>query len=224
VWGADARRIFFHGGSTLEAEAWNILGILSVKDLAVSKRALLEPTESLYVCAATGHLFTGYATRGSNGELKGKFTVDYDSETNRPQRVDRFPPGDFSATCRYVATTSSFHGPVPWGIFEVATGQELFHFDFTAEGRKDEFEFHSWNPRQDQLFLRVSYPASRGKAGEDRTRLELVDLRRRRVLESFASSSDGVDWPDEVAWSNDGMWLIIARGNSLVFHPTPKVE
>ncbi len=92
------------------------------------------------------------------------------------------------------------------------------HFDLTGEGKKDEFDFHSWNPRQDRLFLRVLYPASSNKSGENQTTLELVDLRRQLVLDSFAASLD------EVAWSSDGKWLMIARGHSLVFHPVRPVE
>ncbi len=92
VWSTDAEHIFFRGGSTLQAEAWNILGVLRLKDLAVSKRTLLEPTESIYMCPATGHIFTGYAEPDRRGKLKGRSAVDYGPDLNRPTSVKNFPP------------------------------------------------------------------------------------------------------------------------------------
>jgi hypothetical protein len=220
VWGADARRLFFEGGSTIDAEAWNILGTLSLKDLSVSKHPLLEPTENIYVCRSTGHLFTDYGEPIGMGDRRSRFAVEYDPDM-RSQRVVRFPAGHFSANCRYVATETSPHGPTPWGIFELATGRELAHFDLTGEGHKDEFEFLSWNPRRDHLYLRVQYPRSEGNAIGSRTSVELVDLRRSKVLESFPSFSEDEFLPPRIAWTGDGEWLIIARKNCLVFHPTP---
>lgn len=113
VWSTDAKRIFFYGGQTTEANAWNILGILSLLDFSVSKRQLLEVTEQVFTCAATGHVFTGFVDY-ENG-LKPMLAVDYDSDVSHPQRLEKFPPGHFSANCKYVATTESYHGPVPWG-------------------------------------------------------------------------------------------------------------
>jgi hypothetical protein len=203
AWSAEAKRLFFVGGSTVEGDAWNILGILTIQGLTVSRQTLSEPTENVYVCAATGHAFLG-------NEIDAAGTVDYDPEFVSPQR-GRFPPGRCSATGRYVATTPYTHGPMPWGIFDTATGRELMHFDFTGDGLKDEFAFHSWNPRQDGLLLRILYSAPIGIS--ERAILQVFDLGRQRVLGSLPVSSD------EVVWSRDGRRLILARGNALVFHP-----
>lgn len=78
----------------------------------------------------------------------------------------------------------------------------------TWQGGKDEYKLYSWNPRREQVFLRYVY-------SEKNPGLEVFDLLRQKVLASFRAS------PEEVVWSSDGRWLIISRGDSLVFQPTP---
>jgi hypothetical protein len=203
AWSVDAKRMLFFGGSTIEdGDTWNILGILDLKDLTVSKRTSLEPTEGVYVCPTTGHIFAG-----------SRETIDYDPELRSPRRITEFPPGDVSAVGSYIATTSAlFHGPAPWGIFDTASRREVAHFKLTGEGQEDEYGFHSWNPRLDRLFLRIRYPAH-SIFGQDTT-VEMVDLAHQRILQSFRVSSD------DAVWSSDGKWLITSEGSVLSFHRT----
>jgi hypothetical protein len=212
VWSADGSRIYFYGGTTIQADAWNILGVLRVSDLALSRVTLLEPTESVHVCNATGHVFTGDAFPSIHGKLEAN-TVEYDSDLREARRIMKFPAGRFSAYCCYVATEQSFHGPLAWEIVEVATGQQLMRFDFTGEGKKNEFEFHSWNPRRDDIFLRLQDPTTNFQNGVPRPTLQVFDLRQRRVLESLPNFSG------QVAWSRSGNELIFSRGHSLILHP-----
>jgi hypothetical protein len=155
-------------------------------------------------------VFTGDPIPSIDGKLEAN-TVEYNAELKEPRRIGKFPAGKFSANCRYVATEQSFHGPLPWEIVEVATARELMHFDFTGEGKKDEFEFHSWNPRRDNVFLRLLDPETDFETGVPRRTLQVFDLGERRVLESFPSFSG------QVAWSRNGRELIFSRGRSLVF-------
>ena len=85
------------------------------------------------------------------------------------------------------------------------------YFDFTGEERKDEFEFHSWHPRRDTIFLGMLVHASETESDSVRRDVQVFDLSSRHVRESFPSFS-GV-----VAWSKDGKFLILSRGDSLVF-------
>jgi len=212
VWSADGSRIYFYGGTTIEAEEWNILGLLRLSDLAVSRITLLEPTESVHVCGSTGQVFTGDTIPNNAGELVTN-TVEYDSDIRRPRRIRKFPAGYFSAHCKYVATEDSLHGPLPWKIVDVSTGQRLMQFDFMGEGKENEFEFVSWNPKRDNILLRRFYPARNAeKAGQPPT-LQVFDVEERRVLKSFPNV-DG-----QVEWSKRGTELILPRGKSLVFPP-----
>lgn len=210
AWSADGSKIYFYGGTTIEADAWNILGLLRIAGLVVSRENLLEPTESVHVCPANGHLYTGDPIPNHEGQLKAN-TVEYDPDLKSVRRINKFLPGNFSATCRYVATEQSFHGPMPWEIIDVATAQQLMHFDFTGEGKKEEFEFRSWNPKRDEVFLRSVDPPLNNEIEIPLSTLQVFHLGQQRVLESFQDISGNVEW------SKDGRSLVFSRENSLVF-------
>ena len=199
AWGAGGKRLLITVETPRDADAWWGVGVLNPQGLAVVRRDLLEPTEDLFVCPSTGHVFTGFADF-RNG-LKPEHAVEYDSDVTHPRRLRNFPPGHFSANCKYVATTDFFHGPVPWGIFEVSTGRKLIEEKLPGG-------FHSWNPRREEILLLNVYSAKMPGA-------EIFDVLRQKVLKFFAVSDE------EVTWAADGASLIISRGNSLVFEPTP---
>ena len=142
VWSADASKIYFYGGSTIQSDAWNILGVLRLNGLAVSREKLVEPTQNVYVCSDSGHLFTGDPIPNKQGELEAT-AAEYDSDVRFLRRITEFLPGHFSVSCRYVATEQNLHGPLPWEIIEVATGKRLLHFKYTGEKKEEEFEFGS---------------------------------------------------------------------------------
>lgn len=190
----------------------DILGVLRLSDMAVSREKPLEPTETVHICRANGHLFTGDPIPNQEGKLEAR-TVEYDPDLRTSQCVTAFLPGTFSPTCRYVATEQNSHGPLPWDIIDVTNGHPILHFDYTGEGTKEEFEFHSWNPRRDEIFLRFMDPPLNGKNGAQNPVLQVFDLRQQRVLQSFDNFSGNV------AWSKDGKSLLGSRGHSLVFHP-----
>ncbi len=215
AWSADAKKIYFEAGSTIQGDAWDTLGILTLDDMSITRKKLLALTESVNVCAADGRLFTGDPIVNEDGDLEAE-TVEYGPNLETPRRIPNLLPGNFSATCRYIATESSFHGPLPWAILDVATGGKLMTFDFTGEGRKEEFEFHSWNPKYDELLLRVAdHPLT--KQGEILpSTLQVFDVERNCVLSSI-ENSHGV-----AEWSSDGERLILAKSKSLTFSPISK--
>jgi hypothetical protein len=210
VWSADASKIYFYGGSTIQSDAWNILGVLRLSGLAVSREKLVEPTENVYVCSDSGHLFTGDPIPNREGELAAS-TAEYDSDVRFLQRITKFLPGHFSVSCRYVATEQSFHGPLPWEIIEVATGKRLLRFEYTGEGKEEEFEFGSWNPKREDVFLRFAVQPLNSQNSVQRPVVQVFSLVKRDVLHSFS------DIPGQVAWSKDGENLVFLQGNSLVF-------
>jgi hypothetical protein len=210
VWSADASKIYFYGGSTIQSDAWNILGVLRLNGLAVSREKLVEPTESVQVCSDSGHIFTGYIIPNKQGELEAN-TVEYDSDVKYLRRITKFLPGDFSVSCRYVATEQSAHGPLPWEIIEVATGKRLLHFEYTGDGKEEEFVFGSWNPEREDVFLRIAVQPLDIQNRAQQSVVEVFSLLKRNVLHSFRDISG------QVAWSRDGGNLVFLRGQSLVF-------
>jgi hypothetical protein len=209
AWSADTSKIYFYGGSTVQSDAWNILGVFRVNSLAVSREKLLEPTENVYVCSDSGHIFTGDPIPNRQGELEAS-TAEYDSDARFLRRITAFLPGHFSEGCRYVATEQSFHGPLPWEIIEVATGKRLLRFEYTGEGKAVEFEFVSWNPKREDVFLRAAVPPLDSQNRAQQPVVQVFSLKQ-GVLNSFS------DIPGQVAWSKDGQDVVFLRGNSVVF-------
>jgi hypothetical protein len=195
-----------------------LLGIVNVDDLAISKVRLAVPTELLFTCRENGHHFTGDIAIDRSGHLKVAGADEYGPDFRYLGRNAKIPPGDFSATCRYVATPSLFHGPVPWEIVDTATGRQLMYSDFTGESKKPEYESVSWNPKHEGIFLRRLHLP--GDPRGEKSTLQIFDPRSGRVVESMASAKIAALWP-EAQWSSDGNWLMSARGQSLIFHPTP---
>jgi hypothetical protein len=210
VWSADASKIYFYGGSTIQSDAWNILGVLRLNGLAVSREKLVEPTENVYVCSDSGHIFTGDPIPNRQGELEAS-SAEYDSDVRFLRRITGFLPGHFSVSCRYVATEQSFHGPLPREIIEVATGKRLLHFEHTGEGKEGEFEFGSWNPKREDVFLRFAVQPLDSQNRVQQPVAQVFSLVKGDVLHSFR------DIPGQVAWSKDGENLVFLRANSLVF-------
>jgi hypothetical protein len=186
--------------------------VLRIDTLAVSREKLLEPTESIHVCPVTGHLFTGDPIPNEKGQLEAN-AVEYDSDAKSPRRVTKFLPGNFSAACRYVATEQSFHGPLPWEILDVTSGTQIMYFDYTGEGKKEEFEFRAWNPKRDDILVRDLILPMTNESEPPHSILQVFDLAQRRVLHSLPNFSGSV------AWTHDGRMLILATGRSIVVHP-----
>lgn len=206
VWGADGKRLLVTVETPRDADAWWGVGVLNLQDFKIARKDLLEPTESPFVCPATGHVFTGFTDFRSG--LRPERAVEYDSDVTHPRRLEEFPPGHFSADCKYVATTESYHGPIPWGVFEVSTGRKMIEENLTGEGPNDEYGPHSWNPRREEILLRNVYRAQNPG-------VQVFDVLRQEALAFFPVSEE------EVAWAPDGASLIISRGNSLFFEATP---
>jgi hypothetical protein len=210
AWSADASKIYFYGGSTIQSDAWNILGVLRINGLAVSREKLVEPTENVHVCSENGHIFTGDPIPNRQGELEAS-TVEYDRDVRFLRRISKFLPGQFSISCRYVATEQSSHGPLPWEIIEVASGKRLLRFDYTGEGKKEEFEFGSWNPKREDVFLRIAVQPLDIQNRAQQSVVEVFSLVKQDALDSFK------DIPGQFAWSKDGEDLVFVWGNSVVF-------
>ena len=207
-WSADGRSVYFYGRTTIEADAWNILGVFRPDTDAISRTRLAVPTEEVNVCAANRHVFAGIVSYDLHGNAKPYAAAECDADLLFIRRNPKVPPGSFSATCRYVASPHSFsHGPVPWRVIDANTGKALLRVEFTGEGGPEDFEFKSWNPQQDRLLLRLRY---RSDALPD---LQVFDILHRTVVDSIP------DFTGEAAWSRDGEFLICSRGQTLVFRP-----
>jgi len=204
LWSADGSKIYSDGGSAKnETDAWNIMTVLRISDRTVTKMPLVKFTESMFVCPRSGDVFTGDPLPDDDG-------MEYDANIQSPKPLKKILPGYFSATCRYVATNDSFHGPTPWDVFDVATGVKLMQFEFIGEEKEDEFEFESWNPQRDELLLRILHAKAQSDAISPDT-LQVFDVRQRRVLAAFPNFTGPVEW------SKDGKDLIFAKGSKLSF-------
>jgi hypothetical protein len=212
AWSADGQAIYFfdEGAST---DTTDTLGILPLDNRAARKTKLAVPTEEVSVCAKDGHVFAGTVPFSRSGHPLPYAAAEYDAELRFVGRNARISPGSFSAGCKYVASPGSFpHGPAPWRIVETATGRQLLQVEFNGEGKGEDAEFLSWNPRRDNLLLRLYF---RAPAGNDATDLQVFDILKRRVVDSVAGSSG------DAAWSRDGEFLMFLRGQSLVAHRIP---
>lgn len=213
IWSADARKIYFEGGSTLDADAWNILGMLRLSDFAVSRAELQVPTEDVSICATNGHLFAGIVSFDRLGNAEPYSAAEYDSELRFIGRNRRIPPGRLSVTCRYAATPGSFsHGPARWRVIDTATGRQFMSFEFDGEGSHDDFQFVSWNPTHDDLLLRFFYPS---RPGQPLPLLQVFDVLNQRVVDTVSGVAG------DAAWSADGSSLMFGKGQSLISHNVP---
>ena len=159
TWTSDARKILFSAGNSPNAQgdSWDILAAFDIERMFTSKAILSSPTEYIYVCPRTGHIFS--EGQGDifdkSGQLARQYAVENDANLHLVNPRAAIPAGNFSAGCRYVATTPFWHGPIPWRIVNASTGKELYYFDNTfGESGKEEFVFESWNPKSDNLLLR----------------------------------------------------------------------
>jgi hypothetical protein len=213
AWSSDASKVYFFGGSTLEADAWKILGSLKLASLAIAKAKLPVPTEDINICPANGHIFAGIVPFDRKGHALPYAAAELDSELHFIARRKEIPPGRFSASCRFVASPGSFpHGPAPWEVVDAGTGRRVLQFEFSGEGKKpEEFQFNSWNPARESVLLRTAYRASGSK--EITTDVQVFDIDRKSIVDSVR------DIAGEAQWSRDGRSVIFSRGRALVIHP-----
>jgi hypothetical protein len=207
-WSPDGAKVYFEAGSTIEAEAWNILGILSVKDRTMQRVKLTVAAEGLSVCASTGELYFGDPDIDETGNLTAD-AMEYDPNGKQKAKVEAFPPGTFSAKCRFVATGESSHGPMPWEIVETATGKRLAWFDADDSASAPWTSFFAWNPRRESLYLRTTDTPVKGSDSKMRTVLQAVDAIDGRVLAEFP------EFGGAAAWSADGESVMIVTGKKL---------
>lgn len=209
AWSADATRLYFYGGTTIQADGWNILGIYDLRTGVKTKKRLAEPTENIGICRSNGHVFS---ETPEYANFKGS-TIEYDSGITLIRKSTRFIGSRFSAHCQYVASESDFHGPLPWSVYEVTTGKKLYRFEYySTDDRQDEFELLAWNPVRDELMLRRYLP----KGGAPRA-LQVFDVVSGKVLASYPEPDSVVDRPS--IWMSDGSAIAIARGKIIEVHP-----
>lgn len=204
LWGTDANRIYFYGGTTVEADAWNILAVYDLDTGKVKRAKLREPTEIVGICPSTGSVFTAtprYAGHAGN-------TIEYSPDLLFLRRVTNWIGVDFSAHCSYVSSPWSYHGPLPWTIYEVASGRILASFPSEDEG-KDTYEPVAWNPKYDSLLLR-KFVSHDGK----NDRFEVFDVTSGHVLLSLRGAGSAV-------WSGRGAGVTVTMGRTLTTHRVP---
>jgi hypothetical protein len=203
LWASDAQSVYFEAGNTTESDAWNIAGIYVLKNGSAIRRTLKEPTAILRTCAANRHVFSVMPSFPGNAGS----TVEYTADLRFLRRRRTYVGGHFSAHCRYVASESDYHGPLPWAIYEVRTGMSIVHFEAVDEDvKRVSYQLVAWNPRYDSLLLR------RRISGEGKPdAFEVFDVRSRRVSQTIVDA-------DLVAWSSSGTELVSARGSVLVWH------
>lgn len=205
LWSADSLKLYFYGGNTTESDAWNILGIYDLSTAAITRKQLREATEIVRVCPTNGHVYSVTPKYpGSAGS-----TVEYTPSAQFVRRIRGWVGARFSARCTYVASESSFHGPLPWSIYDVKTARKMFDFSILDEdGKKDSYWLEQWNPKHDSVLLRQYIPGNKGQPVR-----EVFDVRSGRVLQTIPDA-------DVVGWSADGNSIITADNNSLIWHPT----
>jgi hypothetical protein len=204
LWGADSDRVYFYGGSTVQSDAWNILGVYDLTSGAVTRVTLHEPTEILRVCQANGDV---YSVTPPYPDFGGS-TIEYTPTIRFQRTINGWVGGIFSAHCTYVASEYSYHGPLPWSIYEVKTGRKLYHFSRLDEDDKDDmYAPLEWNPRYESLLLREHFPPH-----NRRRELQVFDVGSGQVLQVFPHAV--------AAWSADGNNVIVAEGNRLIWQPT----
>jgi hypothetical protein len=205
AWSADAIRLYFYGGTTIQADAWNILGIYDLRTGTKMKRRLVEPTENIGVCQANGHVFS---ETPEYPNFKGS-TVEYDSKLTLMRRFIHFIGSRFSAHCLYVASESDFHGPLPWSVYDVRTGKKLHRFEYySTNNQGDEYELVAWSPTRDEFMLRRYMP----KGGAPHS-LQVINIASGQVLASVPDNEQ------PVTWSSDGTEIILGQGAKLVVMP-----
>jgi len=159
LWGADSHKIYFYGGSTVQADVWDILGIYDLNSGAISKIILHEPTEILRVCQANGNV---YSVTPPYPHFDGS-TIEYTPTIQFVRKVQGWVGALFSADCTYVASEYSYHGPLPWSIYEVKTGRKMYHFSALDQADEDDVYVPvEWNPRHDSVLLREYFPKHDG--------------------------------------------------------------
>lgn len=202
LWSADARKFYFYGGTTLQADAWNVLGIYDLDSDASRRVKLKEPTEILGICPATGNV---YSTSPQYPGFAGT-TVEYTPTVQFVKKIRGWIGAQFSAHCNYVASESSYHGPLPWSIYNTANGKRLFQFDYTDDDTKgDMYALIAWNPSHDSILLR-------DHISKQKEFLEVFDVRSGRILQQLGELRPAV-------WSADGNSIILAHANELQWIP-----
>jgi hypothetical protein len=207
VWSSDGRMIYFNHSSL---EFLDAIEVLTLDGMRISHKKLSKPAEYVSVCQANGHVFTGDDPPVNDKlGLVATMAAEYDPDVNLIRPQTNFLVGEFSATCRSVATPEGDHGPIPRYIIDVETGEHLQRFDFYSETEnRTQFDFRAWNPKRDEIFLR----------GGDDDVLEVFNLKSHAVVDSFREPS----W--KAIWSTDGRSLIMCRGKALVFRAMPAWE
>jgi hypothetical protein len=203
LWSSESRRIYFYGGSTIQADVWDILGTCDLSTGTITRTQLHEPTEILRVCPANGEV---YSVTPQYPNFAGS-TVEYTSTIQFVRQIHGWIGALFSAHCTYVASEYSYHGPLPWNIYEVSTGKRMYHFSaLDEEGKDDVYSPVQWNPKQDSILLREYLPAHNGPRI-----LQVFDVRSGSVLQTLSHAN-------VVSWSADGASIIAAEGNKLIWH------
>src|SRR6267154_1861441 len=134
LWSSDSRRIYFYGGSTVQADVWDILATYDLSTGSITRTHLHEPTEILRVCPANGEV---YSVTPQYPDFAGS-TVEYTSTIQFVRQIHGWIGALFSAHCTFVASEYSYHGPLPWNIYEVSTGRKIYNFSALDEEGKDD--------------------------------------------------------------------------------------
>jgi hypothetical protein len=203
LWAGDAQRLYFYGGTTIQADGWNILGIYDLNKSTIRRAKLRDPTETLRVCPASGEV---YSATPKYPNFSGS-TVEYTPDIRFVRRIHGWIGARFSAQCTYVASESDYHGPLPWSIYDTRTTKRLFQFSaYDDDTQGDVYWLVAWNPKHDSVLLRERV----SKQGD--RQLEVFNVESGRVLQTLP----GADVP---TWSADGANIIVADGNVLIWHP-----
>jgi hypothetical protein len=202
LWSADSHWLYFYGGSTIQADAWNIIGIYELKTGKVTRIKLNEPTEVLNVCPANGNV---YSVTPQYAHFAGK-TLEYTSTMKFVRQIHGWVGAHFSARCTYVASESSYHGPLPWTIYNVKTSQPMLKFSAWDDDH-DTYALLQWNPKHDSILLREYIPK-----GDTPHVVQVFDVSGSQVLQKLPNA-------DAIAWSADGNSLIVANRNTIDLIP-----
>lgn len=206
-WDSQGTRFYFEAGWPQGHEAFNVLGILNLRDGEVARKQLHENTALLTTCRTNGHVYTEHWLPTQGGRAV-EVADEYDADGNFLQTR-----GDanvvFSANCRYAVSMSAIspRGGRDWAIYNATSAQRLDSFVF---GYENEGWFGGWNPKYDHLLLLHTMSARTGQQ-----RVGVYDVQKREMTQAWRETPDS----PPLIWSPSGDAVITMHDQHITYYP-----
>lgn len=209
IWNGDGTTVYFGSYHSPAAELYDEISRYDLISGRLVRKRLRHHASFVEFCG--DEVFISSFVRFDQKGQTAKWSSDrYSSDLKFIGTDPEVPAGNFSATCRYVASTPSFHGPLPWQILDRTTNLTIGSFHYSGENKQDEFAPIAWNPVRDELLLAIYEPASASRS---------ADIFR--VYNVVTKQWSG-NWTDNVRWAADGDHVIVAHGKTFTIEPLPQ--